>query len=110
MANNKLLFQTGPSIRELRAGRDWDETGCVTHKYQDPPRPYNNYAFSSPLSSMLVGPSRKKRLLVVYSLVGSCKTTPKALSTDNYCANCSLQGRKDVKYNLYFLIHSLHSL
>ena len=46
--------------RELRARRDWDETGCVTH---DPSRPCHNhdYAFASPLSSTLVGPSRKKQ-------------------------------------------------
>ena len=48
----------GREWRELRARRDWDEKRLG--------RPYHNYAFASPLSSTLVGLSRKNRLLVVY--------------------------------------------
>ena len=66
---NRLLavrfsLDMGRERRELGARRDWNGTGCVTH---DPSRPcHNNYAFSSPLSSTLIGPSRKNRLLFVY--------------------------------------------
>ena len=66
----------GRERRELRAKRDCDEKRLgrdrVCHAREekpdpdpDPSRPYHNYAFASPLSSTLVGPSRKNRLLVV---------------------------------------------
>ena len=61
----RFALDMGRERRELRARRDWGGTGCVTH---DPSRPCHNYAFASPLSSMLVGPSRKNRLLVVYMM------------------------------------------
>ena len=74
----------GRERRELRAKRDCDEKRLGRDRVcldPDPSRPYHNYAFASPLSSTLVGPSRKKQTTSSLGVCGWGQLTSSSYSS-----------------------------